>query len=147
MACDSSTVKVTICVPWFSCRRSFRTVYRKNTVIYDRIWERYDRLRFPYFAVFRHTRSRTYTIVIRSYVVWRNMVVYDTVYGVRNRRPGHLKIFEFVMDIVNRIVTWRFSIAIQSLWFIQHTQWSIKTNLPEYGKLFKWNSRRDKNDQ
>ncbi len=30
-------------------------------------------------SVFRRIRSRTYTIVIRSYVLWRNTVVYDTV--------------------------------------------------------------------
>ncbi len=69
--------KVTICVPWFSCIRSFATVYSKNTIIYDLITEKYDRLRFPYFTVFRRIRSRTYTIVIRSHVLWRNTVVYD----------------------------------------------------------------------
>ncbi len=69
-----------ICVPRFFCIRSFTTAYRKNTMIYDRKWEKYDRLRFPYFVVFRRIRSRTYTIVIRSHVVWWNTVVYDTVY-------------------------------------------------------------------
>jgi hypothetical protein len=49
-------------------------------MIYDRIWEKYDRLRFPYFTVFRRIRPRAYTIVILSHVVWRNTVVYDTVY-------------------------------------------------------------------
>ncbi len=36
-------------------------------MIYGRIWKKYDRL-------------RTYAIVIRSHVLWRNTVVYDTVY-------------------------------------------------------------------
>jgi hypothetical protein len=71
--------KVTIFVPWFSCIRSFTTVYRKNTIIYDSILEKYGRLRFPYFAAFRRIRSRTYTIVIRSFT---------TVYRVSNCRPG-----------------------------------------------------------
>ncbi len=69
-------------------------------MIYDRIWEKYDRLRFPYLTVFRRIRPRTYTIVIRSHVLWRNTVVYgaymaytvvyDTVYRVRNRRAGYI---------------------------------------------------------
>jgi len=54
-------------------------------MIYDRIWEKYDRLRFLYLAVFRRIRSRTYTIVIRSLtytivirsqVLWRNTFLY-----------------------------------------------------------------------
>jgi hypothetical protein len=64
-------------------------------MIYGRIWEKYDRLRFPYFAVFRRIRSRTYTIVIRSYVLWakygrirHRIQSFTTVYRVRNRRPG-----------------------------------------------------------
>ena len=44
-------------------------VWREVTVVYGRIWKRYDRI-----------RSRSDTIVIRSQVLWRNTVVYDTVY-------------------------------------------------------------------
>jgi hypothetical protein len=66
MACGSSTAK----------SHDLCTAVFLYTLIYDRIQEKYDRLRFPYFAVFRRTRSRTYTIVIRSHVLWRNTVVY-----------------------------------------------------------------------
>ncbi len=58
-------------------------LYREVTVVYDRIWKRYDRLRpgmlrirSPYFSVFLRIRSRLYTIVIRSHVLRRNTVVY-----------------------------------------------------------------------
>ena len=51
-------------------------------------------------SVFRRIRLRTYTIAIRSHVLWRNTVVYGAympcirsftiVYGVCNRRLGSL---------------------------------------------------------
>ncbi len=46
-----------------SHRLSKATVYRKNTMIYDRIWKKYDRLRFPYFVVYDsvYDRLRPYT--------------------------------------------------------------------------------------
>ena len=81
MACGSSTAK----------SHDLCTVVFLYTLIYDRIQEKYDDLR-PYMgkirsltvSVFRHIRSRTYTIVIRSHVIRQNTVVYGdkrNVYG------------------------------------------------------------------
>ncbi len=51
MACGSS----------MATSHNLGTVIFLYTLIYDRIWERYDHLRFPYFVVYGHGDIRSYT--------------------------------------------------------------------------------------
>jgi hypothetical protein len=74
----------------------------RNFPVYAHLRPYTGKIRSFTVSLFRRIRSRTYTTVIRSHVLWRNMVVYGayvacirsyttpytTVYRVRNRRPG-----------------------------------------------------------